>query len=286
MMPPAVPYDALTAIVPARNEARTLSELLGQLLEVVAEVRVVDDGSTDGTYNLAVDLVGADRVCRNQSGRHGKGAAVTYGLQFVTTPLVVIQDADLEYAPSDLPRLAARFAAPAGRRPLAVFGVRQPTAGTARLVSEWGVRGLNSWAAACGGVRSRDHATCYKMLPTRLLRLLDAQAAGFDWCGEVCVKLGRLAAEASVLCDWQPLEEVDISYTPRTADEGKKLRYRDGLTVAQTMWRSRDWSPGLSPDALARELDACRHELDQAFGRTGTSEPVVSEPSVSEPAVA
>lgn len=259
----------LTAVVPALNEQATIAQLLEATLanDYSPRVLVVDDGSTDDTGSIAAGVIGKESVLTNRSGFHGKGSAVTVGLTHVDTPLVVVQDADLEYDPSDLSLLVEQFRLGVGneRVPLSVFGRRTRTKTNGRFVNDLGIAFLNRWVSFCGGVATRDHATCYKMLPTRVLRLLDVQARGFDWCGEVCVKLGRLANFLGD--DWpeRAVREVAVNYLPRTSDEGKKLRLWHGWPVARTIWRWRHWTPPMTPQEARLQLCRAEEEIRVAF---------------------
>ena len=268
----SVSARSLSVIVPARNESDTVARATRNLIDAVdgAEVVVVDDGSTDETFSVADSTVrtcDGGRVVRNVASSQGKGASIRTGLQLVSRPLVVIQDADLEYNPSDLSAFLEQFHHRFGSiaSPLAVFGRRVSNSGSGRRVSDAGVRTLNHWVRFCGGVHTADHATCYKMMPTRILRLLDIQAAGFDWCGEVCVKLGRLATYLGGDLPGPALVEVPVSYTPRTKAEGKKLRLWHGWPVARTIWRWRNWTPPGPREAIVAEVRRAFAEVQSAF---------------------
>jgi glycosyltransferase involved in cell wall biosynthesis len=231
---PAAPRPPLlSVIVPVYNEAATVDQLLERLLRGPypdKEVIVVDDGSADGT---------ADRLARwatrpgvlvlRHDGNLGKGAAVRTGLAAASGDITVIQDADMEYDPQDFPTLVepirlgqaevvygSRYLSP--QRPLPWTRFR-----LAVCLLNWTVRVLY-------GQRLTDEATCYKALPTRLLRALDLQATRFELCPEITGKVCRLGV---------PIFEVPISYTPRTTAEGKKIRWRDGVQAAWTLlkWR-------------------------------------------------
>jgi hypothetical protein len=144
--------------------------------------------------------------------------------------VTVIQDADLEYDPADLPAVVGPVL---GGEARAVYGSRvlggqqgRPWYSPYRLA----VAILNRLARLLYGQRLTDHATCYKALPTALWRALDLRAERFELCAEVTAKLGRLGI---------PIREVGISYCPRTRAEGKKIGWRDGLAAARTFIRWR-----------------------------------------------
>jgi len=224
----------LTIIVPVFNEERTVVALLSRLATGPypdRQVIVVDDGSTDRTPELLRAWAGQPGwlVLRQPTNR-GKGSAVRLGLGHAAGEVTVIQDADLEYDPTDLPAVVGPVLRGEAR---AVYGSRvlggqqgRPWYSPYRLA----VAGLNRLARLLYGQRLTDHATCYKALPTELWRALDLRAERFEVCAEVTAKLGRLGI---------PIQEVGISYRPRTRAEGKKIGWRDGLAAARTFIRWR-----------------------------------------------
>ena len=260
----------LTVCVPVRNEVNTLAAVLSAVERLPSiQVVVVDDGSTDGTLELAQSLPSANLVIRGSLTGRGRGAAVTAGLRRATAPLFVVQDGDLEYRPDDILSLVRCFTTAKDSGPLAIFGSRTSSVRKDRYFTDRGIAFLNAWVRLCGGVKTTDHATCYKLIPTRILRLLDIQATGFDWCGEVCVKLGRLAAYLGSDLEGSPLVEVPISYSPRTKAEGKKLRLWHGLPVARTIWRWRSWNPPGPRGEVAAEVVSAIFEVRTAIAALG-----------------
>jgi glycosyltransferase involved in cell wall biosynthesis len=229
MSPPAV-----TIIVPVFNEERTIAELLARLAAGPypdAQVIVVDDGSTDRTPELLRAWTGRPSwLVLTQPANRGKGSAVRLGLKHAAGEVTVIQDADLEYDPADLPAVVGPVLRGEAR---AVYGSR-------RLAGEPGrpwyspyrlaVSGLNLLARLLYGQRLTDHATCYKAMPTALWLALDLRAERFELCAEITAKLGRLGI---------PIREVPIRYHPRSRAQGKKIGWRDALAAARTMVRWR-----------------------------------------------
>jgi hypothetical protein len=106
------------------------------------------------------------------------------------------------------------------------------------LVNRVGVMGLNLAVRVLYGARLTDEATCYKAFPTELLRAMDLECERFEFCPEVTAKALRMRLR---------ILEVPISYSARTAAEGKKIRWRDGLEALQTLWRWRHWTPAVPP---------------------------------------
>jgi dolichol-phosphate mannosyltransferase len=225
---------ALTVIVPARDEAATIAELLARVRATgrAHQIVVVDDGSVDATPALLASLAtgGAPplTVLRHERSR-GKGAAIRTGLAATTGEVVLIQDADLEYNPADYPGLLAPFADPAIQ---VVYGSRNLRHGNGRsnLAFYWGGRFLSWLASRLYGGRLTDEATGYKVIRTALLRELALEENGFAFCAELTARL--MARRVRI-------HEVPISYSPRTRREGKKIRWHDGVAAIWTLVRLR-----------------------------------------------
>ncbi|MEZ6114143.1 MAG: glycosyltransferase family 2 protein [Pirellulaceae bacterium] len=155
------------------------------------------------------------------------------GLTRATGRFVMIQDADLEYNPADYtvvlePLLRGDAQVVYGSR---YMGQRWNCRQNLRLFRH-GVSLLNLAVRILYGQRLTDEATCYKAMPTDLLRSLDLQCERFEFCPEVTAKLCRLGIK---------IHEVPISYRPRGHAAGKKLRWRDGIEALRVLWRYRNW---------------------------------------------
>jgi dolichol-phosphate mannosyltransferase len=228
------PTPVLTVIVPVYNEERTVEAALRRLAAgpypyPYKQVVVVDDGSQDRTPTLLERWRGEPgfQLLRHPFNR-GKGAAVRTGLAHAQGLVTVIQDADLEYDPADLPRLVevvrrgdsdavygSRYAAPDGPLPWTRFRVAVCLLGGA------------VWLLY--GQALTDEATCYKVLRTELLRRLRLCSERFELCAEMTAKLCRLGVR---------ITEVPISYRPRSMGEGKKIGWHDAW---QTAWALLKW---------------------------------------------
>ena len=147
---------------------------------------------------------------------------------------VIVQDADLEYDPSEIPKLLA-FAESALPRKVAVYGRRPCCWG---MPSRWlfatGVLGIDCLLLIAYRRWVRDHASCYKLVPRSILQSFDLNATGFEGCIEITAKL---------MPSQIPILQVPISYTPRKTTEGKKLTIGYGLTALRSIWFYRSWKP-------------------------------------------
>ncbi len=224
---------SLSILIPCHNEAATVRELLSRVRAALpaAELLVVDDGSSDGSAEIIEEhakALGLNAIFLPQRG--GKGAAVREALKHATRPWVVIQDADLEYDPADLQQMQlAAIANP----DCAIYGSRYLRRGKATggsLAPFVGVKVLGILVKLLYGKYLSDTHTCYKMLPTALMKQLALDSQGFEICAEITSKL--LNRQVSIL-------EIPISYHPRSAATGKKIGVRDFFCAAGAYWRLR-----------------------------------------------
>jgi len=228
----------LTVLIPAYNEAPTIGQVLAAVDRVVLpdaalEVVVIDDGSTDGTaeevQRYLNDHPGKPGLMLVRQANGGKGSAIRAGLRQATGDFVIVQDADLEYDPTEFGVLVE-----AARREGArvVYGSRNQAGGNPRsyFTFYWGGRLLSVAVNLLYGSRLSDYATCYKLIERRLLEELRLSCDGFEFCAEVTAKVLRRGI---------PIVEVPIRYRPRSIAEGKKIRYRDGLIAFWTFLRIR-----------------------------------------------
>lgn len=222
-----LPWDrvVLSVVIPCYNEARTVEKLLRQVREVPLrlEVVVVDDGSTDGTRDLLPRLEEEglidQLVFHEQNG--GKGTALRTGFARATGDVVVVQDADLEYDPAELPYLLAPILR--GQAD-AVYGSRF-LGGPHRVLFFWhsvGNRFLTLLSNMFTDVNLTDMETCYKMVRRDLLQSLPLSAQRFGIEPELTARLAQSGAR---------IYELPISYHGRSYAEGKKIGWKDGVSA-------------------------------------------------------
>jgi glycosyltransferase involved in cell wall biosynthesis len=220
-------------VVPAFNEAATIEQVLRQLeeLDVDKEVIVVDDGSTDGTARILRAWEEGDgaRVVVTQLNR-GKGAAIRAAIPHVSGDVVVIQDADLEYDPADVPALIEPIERGAAD---VVFGSRLTGGRPQRAFLFWhlvGNRFLSLVTNVLYNTTLHDIETGYKAFRTDVLRVLDLRQDDFRVEAEITAKACLLGLR---------IYELPIAYYGRTYAEGKKVTWRDGVKALGVLVRLR-----------------------------------------------
>ncbi|MCA9026016.1 MAG: glycosyltransferase family 2 protein [Planctomycetaceae bacterium] len=222
----------LSVIIPVYNEGDTLDEVLRQVLASPFEkqVLVVNDGSTDATSEILAHWVAKGEVeAVHHPTNRGKGAAIRSALSQAIGKFAVIQDGDLELNPADYPSLLLPLL---NKEADFVIGSRFLVPVQAPWSFRAGVRLLNMMVRSLYGQRLTDEACCYKAMLTETLKRMDLQCERFEFCPEVVAKACRMKLR---------IREVPVAYHPRTAAEGKKLRYRDGIEAMRTLWRWRRW---------------------------------------------
>jgi glycosyltransferase involved in cell wall biosynthesis len=219
----------VSVIVPVYNEAANLGALLQaiQSSPVKKEIIIVDDGSTDGTREKLQALPPIDDVTvLFHEQNYGKGAAIRTALNYARGEYVLIQDSDLEYDPQDYPKLLAPLEE--GKANV-VYGVRpdRPERGLRFFL---GAKLLTHLTNFLYGAGIHDEATCYKVFRRSLLAQFHLQCRRFEFCPEVTAKFCRIG---------EKIAEVPISYHPRSAVQGKKIRHSDGWLAIWTLIRYR-----------------------------------------------
>jgi glycosyltransferase involved in cell wall biosynthesis len=215
----------LSVVMPAYNEADTVEAALRRVREVPLrlEIVVVNDASTDGTREILDGLAKGglvDRVIHHEKNR-GKGAAIRSGAAAATGDVLVVQDADLEYDPAELPALLQPIRS--GKAD-AVYGSRFQ-GGPHRVLYFWhyvGNRFLTLLSNMFTNLNLTDLETCYKLVRMDVLKRLPLSSNRFGFEVEITARLSQARARI-----W----EMPISYSGRTYAEGKKITWRDGCAA-------------------------------------------------------
>jgi glycosyltransferase involved in cell wall biosynthesis len=218
------------------NERPIVERSLGPLLSLqdnsIGEIEfiLVDDGSTDGTWDVLERVALSDprvTLLRHRSNR-GKGAAIRTAIAEATGDICIVHDADLEYKSDDLPALLAPFTLHGAD---AVYGSRFMAASYPGLLGyrhALANKALTFVANRLSGVRLTDVETAFKAIDTTLLKSIPLKYDDFRFEVELTLKLAKRHAR---------IFETPVSYTPRNRREGKKIRARDGLLALIAMLR-------------------------------------------------
>lgn len=245
--------EKLSIIIPAYNEEDTILVVLRRALAlelpIAKEIIVVDDGSTDRTPELLqfAERLGGFRLhCapRNQ----GKGACIRTGFAMATGDILMVQDADLELDIEDVPALLAPILD--GRADV-VYGSRFSAGRNASWsVSYLGNRMMTGISNLLFGGGITDLHTCYKVFRREVIRRMRLTCRRFEFEPEVTAKIRRLG---------YGIEEVPVSYFPRTVEDGKKVRAKDGIECIYQLlkWRFAGYEeltlqPSFAPDLAPR----------------------------------
>ncbi|MGH7466958.1 MAG: glycosyltransferase family 2 protein [Longimicrobiales bacterium] len=222
----------LSVVMPIYNELATVAASIARLRGVPLNLELicVDDGSKDGTRDLLAQLKNEGRIDQLilQPVNQGKGSAVRTGIQAATGDVIVIQDADLEYDPDDLPGLLLPIA---DGRADAVFGSRF-LGGPHRVLYFWHSVGnavLTLMSNMFTDLNLTDMETCYKMTRADLLKSLPLRTNRFGIEPELTARLAQSRAR---------IYEVPIRYDGRTYAEGKKINWKDGVAAFWHIFRS------------------------------------------------
>ena len=229
----------LSVVVPCYNEEATIVTLLQRVLDSpeVAEVIVIDDASSDGSWAEIVSVADDRIVTLRHEFNMGKGAAIAYGISKATKEFLVVQDADLEYDPEEYPVLLGPL-----RDGLAdvVYGSRFHNQRPHRVLYYWhslGNKLLTLASNMATNLNLTDMETCYKMGRTTVMQSLALEEDRFGVEPEMTAKLAKAGAR---------IYEVGISYNGRTYEEGKKIGWKDGVRAFYCIAkfaRRRDYLP-------------------------------------------
>jgi len=220
----------LSVIMPVHNEVNTIREALRQVqaVDLEKEIIIVDDHSSDGTREILSQIADDEVKVVYHNQNTGKGSAIRTALPYVTGDIIAIQDGDLEYDPADYPKLIEPIVE--GRASV-VYG--------SRFLGQ--ITNMHFWNCIANKILAltasllflnwiTDEGTCYKVFRADVLKGLNLRCTGFDFCPEVTAKVRKRGYR---------IVEVPISYHGRSTDEGKKIRWQDGLKAFLTLIRYR-----------------------------------------------
>ena len=212
----------LSVIIPVYNEVETILEVIKRVKEAPfeKEIIVVDDGSTDGTAHILEENRQGLTVLSNEKNS-GKGAAIRAALPHVMGDVVIIQDADLEYNPSEYPHLIAPILEGVAD---VVYGSRFK-GGTHRVLYFWHAVGnklITTLSNMLTDLNLSDMETGYKAFRAEVLRGIKIESNRFGFEPEITAKISKMGCR---------IYEIPISYWGRDYTEGKKISWKDGIAA-------------------------------------------------------
>jgi len=221
----------LSIIIPVFNEEKTIGKILkcvvnAPLLNWEKEIIVINDGSTDNTEVVIEELRKSlsEIIYIKHLQNHGKGAAIKTALHYISGDFVIIQDADLEYDPNDYQKLVSLIE----KGYNVVYGSRNLDKKTKRGYFFYFLGGkiITTFCNLLFHSRLTDINTGYKLFQSEIIKSLNLESNGFEFCEEVTAKILKRKI---------PIKEVAINYYPRTFKEGKKIRFKDGIRAILTL---------------------------------------------------
>ncbi|MEQ8209164.1 MAG: glycosyltransferase family 2 protein [Lacipirellulaceae bacterium] len=226
--PPAEPLRKtdldVSIVIPVYNERNTVVEIVRrvQAVGIHKEIVLVDDFSVDGTRKILLELEREPDIHVILHGyNRGKGAALRTAFAQATGDVVMIQDADLEYNPNDLPKLLEAIEAGAD----VVYGSRfleNARENDPSRLHRFGNWALTTASNAITGQRLTDMETCYKVFRREVLEQVQIEQERFGFEPEITAKLSHLGYQ---------IEELPISYNARDYEAGKKIGFKDALNA-------------------------------------------------------
>jgi glycosyltransferase involved in cell wall biosynthesis len=226
----------LSIIIPCYNEVATISEIVKQVLAIDhqdLEIIIVDDASNDGTRELLEESVkpSVAKIIYHKKNM-GKGAALRSGFKEANGDVVIVQDADLEYNPQNIPKMLELIES--GKADV-VFGSRFMGGGPHRVLYFWHYMGnkfLTLLSNMFTNINLSDMETCYKMFRREIIQAIEIEENRFGFEPEITAKIAR---------GNHRIYEVGISYSGRTYAEGKKIGWKDGVRAFYAILKYNIW---------------------------------------------
>jgi glycosyltransferase involved in cell wall biosynthesis len=219
----------LSIIIPCYNENATIEKVVDAVKHCSypdKEIIIIDDFSSDGTKEKLKALEESVAKVIYQPQNMGKGAAVKAGIQAATGDIIIVQDADLEYDPNEIPKVVDPIVQ--GKADV-VYGSRFMAPDPHRVVAYWhrqGNRLLTTFSNMLTNINLTDVATCYKAFRAEIIKSVELEEKRFAFCPEITAKISKMKCK---------IYEVGISYCARSYDEGKKIRWADGFSAIRAI---------------------------------------------------
>lgn len=241
----------VSVIVPAYNEEENIQKILWMLMDIEKvlpsmEIIVIDDGSTDGTLEEVVKFSSRVKLLRHEKNC-GKGAALATGFDEATGEVIVVQDADLEYSPYDIPKLVKPIL---GGEADVVFGSRfKGTRSGMKFINYVGNKLLSSSTKLLYGMPISDVMTGHKIFARRVIKSMDLTEDGFKIEPEIAAEVFRGG--------WR-YAEVPITYTRRKRGKSKFRFYEDGVKCFLRLVRARIYGRTIYSPKMLKSSNSTR----------------------------
>ena len=225
----------LSVLIPCYNEINTIEEVIKKVRKSSIEsiqIIIIDDCSTDGTRDFLKSLNDESIQIIYSSRNEGKGSAISKGIERALGKITIIQDADLEYDPSEYKKIIDPILLDKAD---VVYGSRFKGAQPHRVVYFWHRLGnglLTLLSNILTDINLTDMETCYKAFRTEILKSVQIQEKRFGFEPEITAKVVKMKCR---------IYEVGISYFGRTYDEGKKIGWKDGVKAIWCIFKYNLW---------------------------------------------
>ncbi len=221
----------LSITIPFYNEEKTIREVIRRIknlhLKIKKEIIVIDDGSTDSGYEKIKNIRGI-KLLKHKKNK-GKGAAVKTALSEATGDIFLVQDADLELAPEEIPKIIAPLI---DNNAEVVYGSRNLYGRNKEhsFIFYWGGKFVTFLTNLLYKTQLTDEACGYKAFKKNILKDININEDRFEWEPEITAKISKKGIK---------IHEVSVSYNPRMKRQGKKLGWKDGFKAIWTLLKYR-----------------------------------------------